>query len=148
MVHVLNGVLCKVHQSLRANGCVLVVQPALVNPIVELEIGGDIEFRQELKKPIFRRYLEATAVSLRHVIDDRLFVMEHEATTPDGLAYHPDEYDSLDEWINDRRPLCEDLEAFDATTASMRDVARGRDHRIVYYSKEYKALLRRIRPSP
>ena len=142
MVHVLNGVLRKVHQSLRANGYVLVVQPAPVNPIVELEIGGDIEFRQELKKPIFRRYLEATAVSLRHVTDEHLFVMEHEATTPGGLAYHPDEYDSLDEWIDDRRPLSEDLQEFDAITASMQEVAKGREHRVVYYSKEYKALLR------
>ena len=143
MVHVLDGVLCKVHQSLRANGCVLVVQPAPVNPIVELEIGGDIEYRQELKKPDFHQYLKATAVSIRHVIDQHLFVMEHEATTPDGLAYHPDEYDSLDEWIDDRRPLCEDLAAFDALTARMREVARGRVHRIVHYSKEYKVLLRK-----
>jgi hypothetical protein len=137
-----------VYQSLRANGCVLVVQPALANPIVELEIGGDIEFRQELKKLNFQRYLKATALSIRTVIDEHLFVMESEATTPDGLAYHPDEYDSVDEWIDDRRPLSEDLHEFDAITASMREVARGRDHRIVYYSKEYKALLRQIRPSP
>jgi hypothetical protein len=135
-----------VHQSLRANGCVLVVQPAPVNSIVELQIGGDIEFRQELKKPIFRRYQEATAVSLRHIIDEHLFVMEHEATTPVGLAYHPDEYDSLDEWIDDRRPLSEDLQEFDAITASMQEVAKGREHRVVYYSREYKALLRKSCP--
>ena len=146
MVHVLNNVLRKVHQSLRAHGCALVVQPAPVDPIMELEIGGKIAYRGELKKPNFRRYLSATAVSIRNIVDEHLFVIEAEATTPDRLFYHADEYDSVDEWIADRRPLCEDLEAFDAITATMRDVAGRREHRVVHYSREYKVLLRKSGP--
>ena len=146
MVHVLNNVLIKVHQSLRAHGCVLIVQPAPADPIVQLEIWGKIEYRGELKKPNFRRYLRATAVAIRNVVDEHLFVIEAEATTPDRLFYHAEEYDSLDEWVEDRRPLCEDLEAFDAITATMRDVARGRAHRVIHYSREYKVLLRKSGP--
>jgi hypothetical protein len=110
---------------------------------MELEVGGEVAYRGELKKPNFRRYLRATAVAIGNVVDEGLFVVEAEATTPERLFYHAEEYDSIAAWIEDRRPLCEDVEAFDALAARMREVAGGREHKVTHYSREYKVLLRK-----
>lgn len=146
MVHVLTGVLRKVHKSLRTDGSLLIIQPAPVNTIIELKIEGNVEFSEELKEPKFHKYLEATRVSIHNVLAEQLFVIEHKTTTPDEGFYHCDEYDSLDEWIKDRKPFCEDLEAFDEMSVRIRNLASGRDHRILEYWREYKVLLRKSQP--
>ena len=146
MVHVLTDVLRKVHKSLRTDGSLLIIQPAPVNAIIELAIKGNVEFSEELKEPNFDKYLEATRISIHNVLTEQLFVIEHEATTPDEGLYHCNEYNSLDEWIEAHRPSCEDLEAFDEMSAKIRNLARGRDHRISKYWREYKILLRKSQP--
>ena len=146
MVHVLTDVLRKVHKSLRTDGSLLIIQPAPVNMIIELEVEGSVEFCEELEEPNFDEYLEATKVSIHNVLAEQLFVIEHEATTPDEGLYHCNEYDSLDEWIEDHRPSCVDLEAFDEMSARIRDLASGRDHRILKYWREYTVLLRKSQP--
>ena len=39
-------VLRKVSRSLRADGLLLIIQPSLEDPIVEVEIDGKVEFRE------------------------------------------------------------------------------------------------------
>ena len=146
MVHVLTNVLRKVHESLRADGFLLIIQPAPVNTIVQLEVEGDIELVEELEESNFHKYLEATRVSICNVLVEQLFVAENEATTPDEGSYHCDEYNSLDEWIEHHKPFCEDLEAFDAMSVRIRDLASGMEHRILEYWREYKILLRKSQP--
>ena len=141
MVHVLTSVLRRVHRSLRTNGSLLIVQPARENTIVQLVVGGNVEFCEELEEPNFDKYLEATGLSIRSVLAERLFVLEAEATTPDEDLYHCRDYDSLDDWVEDHRPFCEDLEAFDGVSARIRNLVRGREHRIRKLWREDKILL-------
>ena len=109
MVHVLGEVLRRTHRSLRAGGFLLVIQPTPANSLIELEIGGELKFSQELQMPNFLGYLKATEVSLAKAVGDGLYAIEVEATTPDEGQYHCSEYSSLDEWIEDWKPFCEDL---------------------------------------
>ncbi|MFB0546211.1 MAG: hypothetical protein ACETWB_04820 [Anaerolineae bacterium] len=111
-----------------------------------MEIEGSIEFSEEFEEPNFLRYLEATDISIRNVLAERLFVIEDEATTPDDDSYRCNEYGSLDEWVENHAPSCEDLEAFDALSARMRSLASGKEHRVFEYWREYKVLLRKYQP--
>lgn len=144
-MHVLTDVLRRVHKSLRTDGLLLIVQPAPVNAIIQMEIEGSIEI-EELEEPNFLRYLEATDFSIRNVLAERLFVVEDEATTPDKGLYHCNEYDSLDEWVKDRTAFCEDRETFDALSTKMQSLASGREHRIFEYWREHEILLRKCQP--
>jgi hypothetical protein len=133
-----------VHKGLRAEGLLLIVQPAPVDPIIHLEIGGRIEVDEELNEPNFNRYLEATEVSIHNVISEHLFVLEDEATIPEEDLFHTVEYDSIDEWVDDCRLTCEDLMPFDTLVARMRDVAGRRKHKVIRYWKEHRVLLRKL----
>lgn len=141
MVHVLTNVLRKVHKSLRTSGSLLIVQPAPVNAIIELEIAGNIEFSETLQEPNFNKYLEFTKVSIHIVLIEQLFVIKQETITPDEGLYHCRGYQSLDEWIEDHKPFCEDLEIFDEISAKIKQLAKGREHRILEYWREHKILL-------
>jgi hypothetical protein len=143
VVHVLTEVLRSIHQSLRAGGCLLVIQPAPGNALIEVEIGGDVKFSHELEEPNFLRYLEATKVSIGNAVGEGLYVIEDEGTTPDEGLYHCSEYSSLDEWILDRKPFCEDWDAFHAMSATIRELVGREEHRILEYYREHTVLLRR-----
>jgi hypothetical protein len=143
VVHVLTDVLRRVHRSLGTDGLLLVIQPAPVNAIIQMEIGGCIEFNEEFEEPNFLRYLEATHVAIRNVLSEQLFAVENEATTPHEGLYHCNEYDSIDEWVEDHTPFCVDGVAFAALSMKMRSLASVREYRIFEYWKEYKVLLRK-----
>ena len=138
--------LCKVREALRTNGSVLIIQPAPVNTIIEVKIEGNIEFSEELMEPNFHQYLAATRASINNVVGKQLFVVEDEATTPDEGFYLCNEYGSLDEWIEDHKPSCEDMAALEAMSANIRNITSGREHRILKLWREYKVLLRKSRP--
>ncbi len=144
MVHILIHVLCKVHKSLRADGLVLIAQPAPTNAIISLEIEGKIEFREELDEPNFGQYLKATKDAIHNIVSEHLFALEADATIPDAELFNAKEYDSIDEWVEDRRPFCEDPMTFDALGARMRDAARGREHKVIRNWKDHRTLLRKL----
>ena len=143
MVHVLTDVLRKVHKSLKTNGHLLIIQPAAVNAIIQLEIAGNVEFSEELQEPNFNKHLEFTRDSIRNVLAEQLFVIDQEAITPDEGFYHCREYQSLDEWVEDHRPFCRDLEEFDQISARIKNLVRGREHRILEYWRGYKIRLQK-----
>ena len=141
MVHVLKEVLRKIHGSLKASGFLLIVQPAPVKTIIQLEIDGKIEFNEEFEEPNFCQYLKATSVAVINVVEEKLFTKENEAIIPAC-----NEYDSIDEWVEDHKPFCEDLDAFVAMSAKIRDMANGRAHRVLEYWREYQVLLSKFSP--
>jgi hypothetical protein len=143
VVHVLGEVLRKTHRSLRADGSVLVIQPTRANSLIKLEIGGQVRFSQELQMPNFLGYLEATELSLANAVAEGLFATELEATTPDEGQYHCSEYGSLEEWIEDWKPFCEDLDPFHAMSATIRNLVGREGHRVLEYYRQYEVLLRK-----
>jgi len=143
VVHVLTKVLRRIHQSLRDKGSLLIIQPTPENSTIQLEVEGNTKFSEELKEPNFLRYLEATSASIGNIVSEGLFVIEDEAITPDEGSYHSREYDSLDEWVEDHKPFCEDLEAFNEMSVKIRSIAGKQEHRILEYWREDKVLLRR-----
>jgi len=145
VVHVLISELRRVHKSLRANGWMLVFQPAQAEATIVLEIGGSIEFCEEFRTPNFHQYLEATITAIDNVLSERLFTIEDEATTPEK-GYHWKDFGSVDEWVGNFEKACVDLDALYAMAAKMRNVARGRKHRVYDGQKEYKVLLRKFNP--
>ena len=136
-------VLQKVGKSLRTNGTVLIIQPSQENPIVEVMVDGFVEFREVTNEQNFRRYLRATAEAIQKTVGERYFGIVCEATIPEGDSYHCNEYDTLDEWVEDRISFCEDIEAFSAMSERIRNLVGGRSHRISEYWREYKVLLRK-----
>ena len=137
-------VLRKVGNSLRAGGAVLVIQPSQEDPVVEVEIDAKVEFREVTDEQNFRGYLRAAGEAFRNSVGERLFDIEWEATTPEGESYHCKEYDSLDEWVEDRLPFCEDFEAFTSMSERIQRLVNGRKHRIFEYWREYILLLRKL----
>ena len=137
-------VLRKVGKSLRTDGTVLIIQPSQENPIVEVKVDGHVEFREVTNEQNFRRYLRATAEAIQKTVGERYFGIVCEATIPEGDSYHCNEYDTLDEWVEDRISFCEDIEAFSAMAESIRNLVGGRAHRVSEYWREYKALLRKL----
>ncbi len=143
MVHVLTEVLRKIHQSLRIKGSLLIIQPAPENSTIQLEVEGNAKFSEELKEPNFLRGLEATRTSINNIVGEGLFVIEDEAITPDKGFFHCREYNSLDEWSEDHKPFCKDLETFNAMSVKIGIIAGRQEHRILEYWREDKVLLRR-----
>ena len=143
MVHVpdLDAVLRKVWRALRSDGLLLIIQPAPANTITQLEVEGKIEFVDELEEPNFSAYLEANRVSICNALADHLFTTEAEITTLEESLYN-----SVDEWIEDHRPFCKDLDAFDAMSVQIQSLVRRREHRILEYWEEYRILLRKTQP--
>ena len=120
----------------------MITQPAQTDSMVELEIDGKIELSEAFHQPNFRKYLESTKEAIHKALSEHLFVIEQEANTPDEGFYHG-EYRSLDEWIEDYEPLCDDLEELNELSAKLRKAARGKDHRIIDKWKESRLLLRK-----
>ncbi len=145
MVHVLTEALGKAHQSLRKGGALLITQPAPMDSIIELEIAGKIELSEAFHEVNFRRYLELTEAAIHNALSSQLFIIEVEAITPDE-GFHHKEYPSLDEWIADYKPLCEDLEELRELSARIRNWVGGKDHRIIDNWKESRLLLRKTQP--
>ena len=137
-------VLRKVGKSLRTDGSVLIIQPSPVNPIVEVMVDGFVEFREVTNEQNFRRYLRATADAIQKTVGERYFEIVCEATIPEVDSYHCKEYDTLDEWVEDRISFCEDIEAFSAMSERIRNLVGGRAHRVSEYWREYKVLLRKL----
>lgn len=136
-------VLQKVGRSLRVNGAVLIIQPAQEHPIVAVEIDGKVEFREVTNEQIFRSYLQAGVEAIHRSVGEGLFEIEAEAIIPKGNSYHVNQYDSRDEWEEDRLSFCKDLETFSAMSGRIRKLVGGRKHRVLEYWKEYKVLLRK-----
>jgi hypothetical protein len=145
VVHVLTNVLRKVHQSLRKGGSLLIIQPAPMDVIIELEIAGKIKLSEAFHEPNFRKILGFTDEAIHNALTEQLFVIVQEATSPDERLHHA-EYRSLDEWIEDHKPLCDDLEELDKLSAKLRESVKGKDHRIIEYWKETTLLLRKTQP--
>jgi hypothetical protein len=144
VVHVLTEVLSKVHKSLRKGGLLLITQPAPMDSMVELEIAGKIKLREAFHEDNFRKILGFTREAIYNAVTAQLFVIEQEAITPD-VGFHQNEYRSLDEWIEDYEPLCEDLEELHELAAKLSKATKGKDHRIIENWKESKLLLRKTR---
>ncbi|MFC1997792.1 hypothetical protein ACFLXI_09370 [Chloroflexota bacterium] len=143
MVHVLSEVLRKVGNSLRKDGKVLIIQPALENPTVEVEMDGRVEFREVTNEQNFRRYLRATVEAIHQSVGEGLFAIAYEDTYPEGNNYHCKEYESLRECEVDRLSFCEDLETFKSMSDRIQKIVKGRKHRVFEYWKEYNVILRK-----
>ena len=146
MVHVLTDVLRKVHKSLRKGGSLLIIQPAPMDTIIELEIAGNIKLSEAFHEPNFRKILGFTNEAIHNALTEQLFVIEQEAITPDE-GFHHKEYRSLDEWIADYEPLCEDLEELNKLSEKIRKLTKGKRHRILEYWRESEILLFKTLPS-
>lgn len=146
MVHVLTGVLEKVHKSLRPDGFLLITQPADSTSIVQLEIDGRIELREEFLEPNFAEYLRATQSAMDRVVQDHLFKVVAEVILPAGDNYLCDEYDSIAAWRSDYEPSCEDLDIFNRLAKRMQTVAGHREHIVKHLSKERHILLDKSLP--
>ena len=143
MVHVLVNVLKKIHRALRPGGGVLIIPPAAQASIVAVEIAGSVEFCKEFKGPNFRRYLTANGEAIRRAVDEGLFAIDTEGTTPGEGLYHCRSYGSVDEWIADHQSFCEDVQEVETMSARIHDMVGPRTHRVLEYYREYRALLRK-----
>jgi hypothetical protein len=139
----LKKVLRKVGKSLREEGNVLIFQPAIENPIVEVEIGGEVVFREVTNELNFRFYLRATEEAIYQTVEEGIFDVVSEATIPEGNSYHCNEYGSVKEWEEDRLTYCEDIEVFTAMSEKIQALVRSQNHKVLEYWKEYKVLLRK-----
>jgi hypothetical protein len=128
---------------LREEGNVLIIQPAIENPIVEVEIDGKVVFREVTNEPNFRFYLQATVDAIHQTVKEGIFDVICEATIPEGNSYHCNEYGSVKEWEEDRLTYCEDIEAIAAMSEKIQALVRSQKHKISEYWKEYKVLLRK-----
>lgn len=143
MVHVLTGVLRKVRKALRDNGILLIKQPAQENSLIEVEMDGKVKLSEELYEPNFQIILNATRLSISNVVEEGLFRIEFEATTPRDGSFHCNEYDSVQEWIEDHISFCEDLATFNAMSERIQRIVDGKTHHIFEYWREYSVLLRK-----
>jgi hypothetical protein len=146
VVHVLTGVLEKVHKSLRPDGFVLITQPADSTSFVQLEIDGRIALREEFPEPNFAEYLRATQTAMDRVVQDHLFKVVAEVILPAGDNCLCDEYDSIAAWRSDYEPSCEDLDVFNELATRMQKVAGDRKHVVKQLSKERQILLNKSQP--
>jgi hypothetical protein len=136
-------VLRKVAEALRPDGIVLIIQPSKENPIVEVIIDGKVEFREVTDEQNFRGYLKATERAIQRSVGENVFEVECEASLPAGDNYNCNEYDSLNDWVEDRSSFCEDVEVFNAMAARIQSLVGGRRHNVLEYWREYKILLRK-----
>ena len=141
MVHVLSAVLRKVGNSLRRDGFLLIIQPTQENPVIEVSINHKVVFREETNERNFRRYLSATAEAIRQSVEGGLLEVVRETTIPEGDSYLCNQYDSLDEWKEDRLSFCEDLEMFTDMSERIRKIVKGRKHQVSEYWREYQVIL-------
>jgi len=139
----LKEVLRKVGKSLREEGNVLIIQPAIENPIVEVEVDGKVVFREVTNEQNFRFYLRATEEAIHQTVEEGIFSVGGEAIMPAGNSYHCKEFGSVKEWEEDRLTYCEDIEAFTAMTEKIRARVGSQNHKVFEYWKEYKVLLRK-----
>ena len=142
MVHVLTEVLRKVRNALKPKGSVLIIQPSIENPIVEVEIKGEVVFREETNEKVFRGYLRATKDAIDRSIRKGLFEKVNEAIIPGKTTYHCDRYDSLSDWVEDSRRFCEDIEELDAITERIKLLVLDQKHKVREYWREYNLLLK------
>ena len=142
-MHVLDSVLRKVHAALTTGGSVLITQPATAEELVELEIDGRTQFSEVLEAVNFARYLKATLTAINYAVGTGLFEIENEATTPTDGTYHSKAYGSVDEWVDNQIPTSGDEEALDAMASRLRDVAQGRQHRVLKSRRDHAILLRK-----
>ena len=136
-------VLRKVGKSLRDEGFVLIIQPAIEDPVVEVELEGKVVFREVTNEQNFRSYLRATIEAIHQTVDEGVLKMVCEATMPEGNSYHCNEYGSVNEWEEDRLTFCEDIETFTIMSEKIRALVRSQNHRVLEYKKEYKVLLQK-----
>ncbi len=136
-------VLQKIGKSLRTDGAILIIQPSQEDPIVEVVMDGVVEFREVTNEQNFRGYLRATTEAIQKTVGERDFEIVCEAIIPEGNSFHCNEYDTLDEWVEDRITFCEDIGAFNAMSQRIRNLVGEHPHRVLEYWKQYKALLRK-----
>jgi len=122
----------------------LIIQPSIENPVVEVEINGEIVFREETNEEVFRGYLRATKAAIDHSIKGGLFKKAKEAIVPGETTYHCDEYDALSDWVEDSRRFCEDVEELNAITERIKVLVRDQKHKVREYWREYNLLLRKV----
>ncbi len=133
----------QIHQSLRDNGIVLIVQPAIDDPIVKVEIEGQVVFSEETDEKIFRRYLHATEKAIHQSVTNGLFELVEKAITPADDSYHCNEYESKREWEEDRLQFCEDLEALVTISEKIDEIVKDRTHKVFEYWKGHQVHLRK-----
>ena len=143
MVHVLTEVLLKVRKSLRDNGILLIIQPSQENSRIDVEIDANVKFSEDVYEPNFQKILSATRLSILNVVEQGLFRSECEAITPVDGSYHCNEFDSVHECVEDRKPFCEDLATFTAMSEKIQSLVEGKAHRVFEYWREYSVLLRK-----
>jgi hypothetical protein len=123
---------------------VLVIQPAINDPIVKVEIDGQVVFSEETDEKNFRRYLHATEKAIHQSVRDGLFEIDKNIIIPKGDSYHCNEYQSRKEWEEDRLTFCEDWEALTTISEKIKKIVKGRTHKVLEYWKEHQVLLRKI----
>ena len=143
MVHILNTVLKKVHEALRPNGHLLIIQPARRNAIIRLVVKGRERLCEEFDEPNFLDYLRATEHAICLSAEKKLFVTLDEANYPEGDHWLVHVYDSLDEYDEDHRSSCEDIMAFDTLVKRIKKKAGSKAHKVEEYIKEYRILLQK-----
>jgi hypothetical protein len=121
----------------------LIFEPIQENPIIEVQINGNVEFTEETDEQNFRRYLRANVEAIHQSVRDGFFEIIKETTIPGENNYLCNEYNSLNEWKEDRLSFCEDLESFTAMSARIRRIVEGRAHRVIEYWREYQVILRK-----
>jgi hypothetical protein len=129
---------------LKPKGSVLIIQPSIENPIVEVEIKGEIVFREETNEKVFRSYLRATKEAIDRSIQKGLFEKVTEAIIPGKTIYHCDRYDSLSDWVEDSRRYCEDIEELDAITERIKLLVLDQKHKVREYWREYNLLMQKV----
>jgi len=129
---------------LREDGQVLIIQPTIADPIVKVEIDGEVVYSEETNEKNFRRYLHATEKAIHQSVTGGLFEIVKETITPEGDSYHCNEYESRKEWEEDRLTFCEDLEALTTISEKIEKIVKCRPHKVLEYWKEYKVLLLKI----
>jgi len=143
VVHVLTEVLRKVRNVLKPKGSVLIIQPSIENPIVEVEFNGEIVFREETNEKVFRSYLRATKEAIDRSIQEGLFEKVNEVIIPGETTCHCDRYDSIYDWFEDSRRYCEDIEELDAITERIKLLVLDQKHKVREYWREYNLLLQK-----
>lgn len=128
---------------MRTDGNLLIIQPAQNNPIVQVEVDGELVFKEETNEKNFRGYLSATMKAIQKSVEEKRFEIVSEAIIPSGKAFHCNEYDSINDWVEDRIAFCEDVSAFNAMAERIQDIIRGREHKVFEFWREYKVLLRK-----
>jgi hypothetical protein len=109
VVHVLEGVLEKVHRALRSGGRLLNITPTHKASPVSAEQGGVVLYAGTLYEPNFRNFLTNTQLAVEAVVGRGLYQILD--TSLDGYV---GEYPTVADWLDDFLPLSDDVDELHA----------------------------------